>query len=93
MTNTLADTTSAQPTASEQAIASEQLTADDRACLTAATDFLDYEHETVKAFVDKALGDIDREAADPVDLAVTLYYAVRDGIHYEVYGADLSPQA
>ncbi|MEU8890335.1 transglutaminase family protein [Streptomyces sp. NPDC048442] len=80
MTDTLADATS------------EQLTADDRAHLTAATDFLNYEHETVKAFVDKALVGVDRETADPVDLAVALYYAVRDGIHYEVYGASLSPQ-
>ncbi|MEW2069995.1 transglutaminase family protein [Streptomyces sp. NPDC007346] len=80
MTDTLAEAVSVQPAA------------DDLDRLTAATDFLDHEHETVKAFVDKALKGIDRSTADPIDLAVALYYAVRDGIHYEVYGADLSPQ-
>ncbi|MER6698069.1 transglutaminase family protein [Streptomyces fimicarius] len=93
MTDTLAPTTSAQPAAdADDRTTAAPPTAGDRARLTAATDFLDYEHERVTAFVDKALKGIDRDAADPVDLAVALYYAVRDGIHYEVYGADLSPQ-
>lgn len=97
MIDTLAQATSEQSAATEQSTETEQpafelLSPEDHARLTAATDFLDYEHETVKAFVDKALAGVDREAADPVDLAVTLYYAVRDDIHYEVYGRDLSPQ-
>lgn len=92
MIDTLAHATTEQPTAAAQPATSEPLTADDHARLTAATDFLDYEHETVKAFVDKALDGIDRDTAAPVDLAVALYYAVRDGIHYEVYGRDLSPR-
>ncbi|WP_199845195.1 transglutaminase-like domain-containing protein [Streptomyces sp. NRRL F-2295] len=89
MTETLTEATSAQPTADA---AAERLTAEDLARLTEATDFLDHRHPTVQAFVDKALKGTDRETAGPVELAVTLYYAVRDGIHYEVYGADLSPE-
>ncbi|MCC0580154.1 transglutaminase family protein [Streptomyces californicus] len=89
MTETLTEATSAQPAADA---AAERLTAEDLARLTEATDFLDHRHPTVQAFVDKALKGTDRETAGPVELAVTLYYAVRDGIHYEVYGADLSPE-
>ncbi|MFD7418943.1 transglutaminase family protein [Streptomyces californicus] len=89
MTETLTEATSAQPAADA---AAERLTAEDLARLTEATDFLDHRHPTVQAFVDKALKGTDRETAAPVELAVTLYYAVRDGIHYEVYGADLSPE-
>ncbi|MFD8581425.1 transglutaminase family protein [Streptomyces californicus] len=89
MTETLTEATSAQPAADA---AAERLTAEDLARLTETTDFLDHRHPTVQAFVDKALKGTDRETAGPVELAVTLYYAVRDGIHYEVYGADLSPE-
>ncbi|MFH8885868.1 transglutaminase family protein [Streptomyces californicus] len=98
MTETLTEATSAQPTAEAASVppgsgaASGPLTAEDLARLTEATDFLDHRHPTVQAFVDKALKGTDRETAGPVELAVTLYYAVRDGIHYEVYGADLSPE-
>jgi transglutaminase-like putative cysteine protease len=51
------------------------------------TAFLDYESPSVRTF---------RERVGPEDgrsereLAVELYYAVRDGIQYEIYGADLS---
>ncbi|MFD3514431.1 transglutaminase family protein [Streptomyces sp. NPDC058657] len=79
-------------TATSQPAAPEEPAAVERARLTAATGFLDYEHESVQAFVDKALAGIDRDAAGPAGLAVALYYAVRDRIHYEVYGADLSEQ-
>lgn len=89
MTDTLAPTLSEQQTADATAA---QPGPDDLARLTAATDFLDHEHPSVRAFVDKALDGIDRDSATQVDLAVALYYAVRDGIHYEVYGADLSPE-
>ncbi len=50
------------------------------------TEFLDCDHPTVRQFAERAAGD----AVNPVDRAVRLYYAVRDSIHYEVYGRDLS---
>lgn len=56
--------------------------------LTRPTEFLDFESATVRAFVDKALST--KDVTTEVDKAVALYYAVRDGIRYEVYGADLS---
>ncbi|GAA2659054.1 MULTISPECIES: transglutaminase family protein [Actinosynnema] len=56
--------------------------------LLAATEFLDHDHEAVRALVAKALPD--PESMTPAERAIALYYAVRDGIHYEVYGADLS---
>lgn len=49
-----------------------------------ATEFLDHDAEPVRAFA-AAAGD-----GTPVERAVALYRAVRDGIRYEVYGADLS---
>jgi hypothetical protein len=55
--------------------------------LTRATTFLDYETEEVQAFIDHAVKD---RSADQTTNAIELYYAVRDGIFYEVYGADLS---
>lgn len=51
------------------------------------TPFMDYEHDTVRAFVAKTL---EGSAGDPVEDAVKLYFAVRDGLRYEVYGNDLS---
>jgi transglutaminase-like putative cysteine protease len=60
----------------------------DLADLTAPTRFLDHDHPVVGAFVRKALGD-PGDATD-IDKAVKLYYAVRDGIRYDVYDADLS---
>lgn len=51
------------------------------------TEFLDHESETVRSFVAEAL---QGASNDPTDQAVRLYYKVRDGIRYEVYGADLS---
>ncbi|ALG09180.1 transglutaminase-like domain-containing protein [Kibdelosporangium phytohabitans] len=54
--------------------------------VTAPTEFLDYRHERVQRFVAKAIGD----ATTPKDQAVRLFYAVRDGLHYEVSGQDLS---
>ncbi|WP_436500842.1 transglutaminase-like domain-containing protein [Actinokineospora sp. HUAS TT18] len=50
------------------------------------TEFLDFSDPTVQTFIEKAL----RKAGDPDDeigRAIALYYAVRDGLHYEVYGA------
>ncbi|MGW7074809.1 transglutaminase-like domain-containing protein [Streptomyces sp. NPDC054866] len=53
----------------------------------AATDFLDHGSAEVTGFVDKVLPD---GGADDRDRAVRLYYAVRDTIGYEIYGADFS---
>ena len=52
----------------------------------AATQFLDHGSPRVREFVSKVVG----EATDPTECAVALYRAVRDGVHYEVYGADMS---
>lgn len=51
------------------------------------TEFLDYESPVVRDFVQAAVPDRERPARE---VAVDLYYAVRDGIGYEIYGADLS---
>lgn len=53
-----------------------------------ATAFLDYDHPVVASFVAQALGD--NTGTSDIDKAVALYYAVRDGIRYDVYDADLS---
>jgi transglutaminase-like putative cysteine protease len=55
--------------------------------LLAVTEFLDHDSTVVRDFVDRAVG---AEAGTPVETAIKLYYAVRDKIMYEVYGADLS---
>lgn len=55
----------------------------------AATEFLDHESPEVREFVAAALSRAG-DPATPVERAVALYYAVRDGIAYEVYGTDLS---
>ncbi|KJK38651.1 transglutaminase-like superfamily protein [Streptomyces variegatus] len=52
------------------------------------TEFLDHRSPVVREFVDRALAGTG--AATDTDRAVALYYAVRDGIRYEVYDADLS---
>ncbi|WGF90519.1 transglutaminase-like domain-containing protein [Marinivivus vitaminiproducens] len=54
--------------------------------LLAATDFLDYQEPSVRAFVARATAD----ARDERERAVALYYAVRDDLRYEIYDADLS---
>jgi transglutaminase-like putative cysteine protease len=55
--------------------------------LFAATECLDHEHPTVREFVDRTL---DGRKGTPTEDAISLYYAVRDQLLYEVYGADLS---
>ncbi|MFD7167367.1 transglutaminase domain-containing protein [Streptomyces violascens] len=57
--------------------------------LTRPTEFLDYESDEVQDFIDHAVKD---RSADKKTNAIELYYAVRDGVFYEVYGADLSPE-
>ncbi|MCD7443073.1 MULTISPECIES: transglutaminase-like domain-containing protein [Streptomyces] len=53
-----------------------------------ATEFLDHESPRIREFVARSVQD--SSAGDPVRQVVDLYYAVRDGLFYEVYGADLS---
>lgn len=52
----------------------------------AATSFIDVEAPEVREFVDRTVP----PGSTPVEAAVALYYAVRDGLRYEIYGADLS---
>ncbi|WMX45700.1 hypothetical protein RGF97_13735 [Streptomyces roseicoloratus] len=52
--------------------------------LTRPTEFLDYETDAVQAFIDHAVKD---RSADRTTNAIELYYAVRDDVFYEVYGA------
>ncbi|WP_282204786.1 transglutaminase-like domain-containing protein [Kitasatospora fiedleri] len=55
--------------------------------LTRPTEFLDHQTEEVQTFIDHAVKD---RSADRRTNAVELYYAVRDGVDYEVYGAPLT---
>jgi transglutaminase-like putative cysteine protease len=59
----------------------------DLAAARKATEFLDHETPQVRDFVRSVLpaGNL-----GPREQAVRLYYAVRDGVRYDVYGADLS---
>ncbi|WP_168798030.1 transglutaminase-like domain-containing protein [Pacificoceanicola onchidii] len=56
----------------------------------ARTDFLDFDHPGVAAFFDKATRN---SGDDPKKIAVDLFYAVRDGLFYEIYNADFSEEA
>lgn len=51
------------------------------------TYFLDHDAQAVRELVE---GAVPRDGASLTEKAVALYYAVRDGILYDVYGADLS---
>lgn len=51
------------------------------------TEFLDHASPAVQDYLARTLPDRDRPARE---LAVDLYYAVRDGIRYEIYGIDFS---
>lgn len=59
----------------------------DFAAALKATEFLDFDTPQVREFVRSALPN---GALSARDRAVRLYYAVRDGVRYDVYGADLS---
>ena len=50
--------------------------------------FIDSEHPAVAAFAEAAAGD----AQDQRDVAVRLFYAVRDGFRYDPYNVDYSPE-
>lgn len=67
----------------------------------AATEFLDYHHPAVQAFVASTVpggthgagaGALDG-AATPKEQALRLYYAVRDGIRYDPYSASMRREA
>ncbi|MGH3718662.1 MAG: transglutaminase-like domain-containing protein [Pseudonocardiaceae bacterium] len=51
------------------------------------TDFLDYHSDEVRDFVGRW---VPAMASTDTERAVSLYYAVRDKVRYEVYGADFS---
>src|SRR4051794_7827475 len=55
--------------------------------LTQPTEFLDFTSEPVRAFIARVLRG---EVMAPETAAIRLFYAVRDRIRYEIYGADLS---
>jgi hypothetical protein len=57
--------------------------------LLAASEFLDHDSPEVRSFVAGATADLAPDATLR-DKAVALYYAVRDGVDYDVYGTDLS---
>ena len=52
-------------------------------------EFVNSDSEEIIAFAKKAIGD----AVLPVEKAVKLYYAVRDGFNYNPYTIDLSKEA
>jgi len=55
----------------------------------AATDFLDYHHPAIQDFVATEVG-----AGDAAkDQAISLYYAVRDGVRYDPYSASMQREA
>ncbi|MBU3914281.1 transglutaminase family protein [bacterium] len=58
---------------------------DMRQCLQ-ATPIIDFDHESVKAYIIKNVG----KSSNPTDQAISLYYAVRDGIRYNPYKFELS---
>jgi len=50
------------------------------------TDLLDSDHPAIRSFAADATGD----AGGPVERAVRLYYAVRDGLRYDPYSAQVT---
>ena len=54
----------------------------------APTWFIDSDDPAVVAFADAATDD----ATDPTDVAVRLFYAVRDGFRYDPYNVDYAPE-
>jgi len=55
----------------------------------AATEFLDYHHPAIQEFIAGKVGAGDA----PKEQAVSLYYAVRDGIRYDPYSASMRREA
>lgn len=50
--------------------------------------FIDCDHPDVVAFANDAAGD----ATDPTEVAIRLFYAVRDGFRYDPYNVDYAPE-
>lgn len=50
------------------------------------TEFLDFNHPAVQEFIEGSVGDL----SDPTEIALALYYAVRDLIRYDPYSIDMS---
>ncbi len=55
--------------------------------LLAPTEFLDFEHPEMRAFVDR----VTEGAESDIDKAVALFYAVRDEIRYDIYDVSTDP--
>lgn len=55
----------------------------------ASTRFFDWEHPSVKAYAEEIVAGI----SDPRQIAVKLYYAVRDDIHYNPYSVCPDPNS
>ena len=55
----------------------------------APTWFIDSESEAVARFTSTSIGD----ATEPTDVAVALFYAVRDGFRYDPYNVSYDPEA
>jgi alkylation response protein AidB-like acyl-CoA dehydrogenase len=53
------------------------------------SELFDYHHAEIQKFVRAAVGE---QPVDDRDIAVRLYYAVRDQINYEVFATDISAQ-
>jgi transglutaminase-like putative cysteine protease len=53
---------------------------------TQSTSILDFDHESVRAYAHQHAG----QSGNSTDQAISLYYAVRDGIRYNPYKFDLS---
>ncbi|MDG1368327.1 MAG: transglutaminase family protein [Acidimicrobiales bacterium] len=51
--------------------------------------FLDAESVEIEAYASAAVG----AATDPTEMAIKLFYAVRDGLRYDPYGTDRSPES
>ena len=64
----------------------------DPACLTSPTNFVDSDSAEVRAFVESALRNLNSSASD-TEKAIRLFEAVRDGIRYDPYTFELSPDA
>jgi transglutaminase-like putative cysteine protease len=62
---------------------------DDDPALLAPTWFIDSDADEVGALVDRVTDGLD----DPTEQAIALFYAVRDGIRYDPYVIDYSPEA
>ncbi len=53
------------------------------------TEFLDYKHPLVQDFVKQHIGN----ASNEIDVALRLYYTVRDEIRYDPYSIDSQPES